>query len=79
MFGTRKVFLFLLNLTTPTYRAMSRDEDKYPDAEEFRPERHFAPDGSLISGSILNDPLFGFGRRICEAFPQRKTRNEIID
>jgi len=44
---------------------MSRDEEKYPDPDEFRPERYFTPDGSLSSGSILNDPFFGFGRRIC--------------
>lgn len=48
-------------------RAMSRDEEKFPNAHEFRPERHFTPDGSLRSDTILNDPLFGFGRRICEA------------
>ncbi|KAG2150439.1 cytochrome P450 [Suillus clintonianus] len=45
--------------------AMSRDEEKYPDPDEFRPERHFGSDGSLNSGSITNSPVFGFGRRIC--------------
>ncbi|KAG1751639.1 cytochrome P450 [Suillus paluster] len=45
--------------------AMSRDEEKYPDPDEFRPERHFDSDGSLISDSIPTSPLFGFGRRIC--------------
>ncbi|KAG1742639.1 cytochrome P450 [Suillus paluster] len=44
--------------------AMSRDEEKYPDPDEFRPERHFAPDGSLLSDLIMNNPLFGLGRRI---------------
>lgn len=73
-----RFFLFLLNLTTPTRRAMSRDEDKYPDAEKFRPERHFTPDGSLIAGSILNDPLFGFGRRICEAFLNERQGTKLL-
>jgi cytochrome P450 len=50
---------------------MSRDEEKYSDADKFRPERHFTPDGSLSSDSILNDPIFGFGRRICETSPTK--------
>lgn len=45
--------------------AMSRDEEKYPDPDEFRPERHFGSDRLLISDSIPTNPLFGFGRRIC--------------
>lgn len=76
--GTSSFLVFVLNLTTTIYRAMSRDEEKYPDPDEFRPERFFTPDGSLSSGSILNDPVFGFGRRICEHFRQ-KTMNNLVD
>ncbi|TFK41805.1 cytochrome P450 [Crucibulum laeve] len=45
--------------------AMSRNEEDYPDPENFLPER-FIKDGRLISD--ITDPLdfsFGFGRRIC--------------
>ncbi|KAG1892239.1 cytochrome P450 [Suillus subluteus] len=45
--------------------AINRDEEKYPEPDEFRPERHFATDGSLLSDSISNDIVFGLGRRIC--------------
>lgn len=45
--------------------AISRDEEKYLDPDEFIPERHFATDGSLLSDSISNNVAFGLGRRIC--------------
>ncbi|KAG1747528.1 cytochrome P450 [Suillus occidentalis] len=45
--------------------AINRDEEKYPDPDEFRPERYFAPDGSLLSDSISDNVAFGLGRRIC--------------
>ncbi|KAG2153366.1 cytochrome P450 [Suillus clintonianus] len=45
--------------------AINQDEEKYPDPDEFRPERHFATDGSLLSDSISDSPVFGYGRRIC--------------
>ncbi|KAG1742522.1 cytochrome P450 [Suillus lakei] len=51
----------------PKGLAIGRDEEKYPDPDEFRPERHFATDGSLLSDSISDNPMFGLGRRICEA------------
>ncbi|KIJ66911.1 hypothetical protein HYDPIDRAFT_85366 [Hydnomerulius pinastri MD-312] len=43
--------------------AMSRDETKYPDAKEFRPERFFEKDGELNDDSVAL--AFGFGRRVC--------------
>ncbi|KIL63063.1 hypothetical protein M378DRAFT_164944 [Amanita muscaria Koide BX008] len=43
--------------------AISRDETKYPEPEEFRPERFFNEDGSLNDDAI--GYVFGFGRRIC--------------
>lgn len=45
--------------------AINRDEEKYPDPDEFRPERHFATDGSLLSDLISDNVAFGLGRRIC--------------
>ncbi|KAG2042217.1 cytochrome P450 [Suillus americanus] len=45
--------------------AINLDEEKYPEPDEFRPERHFATDGSLLSDSISNNIVFGLGRRIC--------------
>ncbi|KAF7429015.1 hypothetical protein PC9H_008253 [Pleurotus ostreatus] len=44
--------------------ALLRDEEYYPDADKFKPER-FLKDGK-IDPSLLNPiPNFGFGRRIC--------------
>lgn len=37
------------------------DEDVYPNAELFRPERFFNPDGTLNDDTI--GYAFGFGRR----------------
>ncbi|KAF9232015.1 cytochrome P450 [Melanogaster broomeanus] len=44
--------------------AMSRDEARYPNAEQFIPERFLTADGTLSD----DDPsgfIFGFGRRSC--------------
>ncbi|KIL66927.1 hypothetical protein M378DRAFT_23224 [Amanita muscaria Koide BX008] len=43
--------------------AITRDSTTYPDPEEFRPERFFKEDGTLIDDNIRY--VFGFGRRIC--------------
>ncbi|KAL1938285.1 hypothetical protein VTO73DRAFT_11736 [Trametes versicolor] len=52
------------SMVMPNIWAMSRDEDAYPEPEEFHPERHLnkVRDGSnpLPSGYV-----FGFGRRVC--------------
>lgn len=51
------------------YRAMSRDESRYPDPEAFIPERFFDSKGMLND----DDPaefVFGFGRRKCPGKPQ---------
>lgn len=45
-------------------RAISRDEDRYPDASRFMPERFLDANGALTN----DDPagyVFGLGRRAC--------------
>ena len=42
-------------------RAIIHDEDVYPNADLFRPERFFNPDGTLNDDTI--GYAFGFGRR----------------
>ncbi|KIJ67856.1 hypothetical protein HYDPIDRAFT_147886 [Hydnomerulius pinastri MD-312] len=49
----------------PNVWAMTRDEDKYENIEDFIPERHFTANGSLDSEPISNLVGFGLGRRIC--------------
>ena len=47
-------------------RAMSRDENDYPDPDQFNPERFMSVDGDLNTN--VRDPetfAFGFGRRVC--------------
>ena len=44
-------------------RAMSRDETRYPNAEQFIPERFLDAEGMLTGDSV--DFVFGFGRRAC--------------
>ncbi|KAH9834604.1 cytochrome P450 [Rhodofomes roseus] len=46
--------------------AMLHDENRFPHADEFIPERFLTPDGQL--NTDMKDaelPAFGFGRRIC--------------
>ncbi|KAL4062900.1 cytochrome P450 [Scleroderma citrinum] len=46
--------------------AMNRDEDKFDEADEFKPERFLTEDGKLVANSTLSsNPIFGLGRRIC--------------
>lgn len=46
---------------TLTNRAMVRDEERYPDPEEFRPERFLNEDGSVKRDERIL--AYGFGRR----------------
>ena len=43
---------------------MSRDEDRFPNADTFLPERYLDEDG-MLNDSNPADFVFGFGRRIC--------------
>jgi cytochrome P450 len=43
------------------YRAISRDEARYKDAETFNPDRFLDEDGNLNNDE--SDFAFGFGRR----------------
>ncbi|KAG1792683.1 cytochrome P450 [Suillus plorans] len=44
--------------------ALSRDEDVFPDASRFDPNRHLTVDGKL-KDPFVNHFAFGHGRRIC--------------
>ncbi|OAX43366.1 cytochrome P450 [Rhizopogon vinicolor AM-OR11-026] len=44
--------------------ALSRDEDTYPDASRFDPNRHLTAEGQL-KVRVFNHFVFGNGRRIC--------------
>ncbi|KAH7888967.1 cytochrome P450 [Phlebopus sp. FC_14] len=48
----------------PNIWAMSRNEEKYPKASEFTPERFLDSDGQLTDDNVVNI-AFGYGRRIC--------------
>ncbi|KAG1797052.1 cytochrome P450 [Suillus plorans] len=45
-------------------RALSRDEDIFPDASRFDPSRHLTVNGKL-KNPFVNHFAFGHGRRIC--------------
>ena len=45
-------------------RGMARDEERFPDPTEFKPERHLDADGNLLPVD-LSGICFGYGRRIC--------------
>ncbi|KAI3598052.1 cytochrome p450 [Moniliophthora roreri] len=54
------------SIMVPNIWAMLHDENMYPDAHSFKPERFISSDGKL--NAAVQDPdiaLFGFGRRIC--------------
>ncbi|KAG6827831.1 hypothetical protein H0H92_010318 [Tricholoma furcatifolium] len=48
------------------YRAMSRNELRYPEPESFRPERFFDENGTLNDDDTVLS--FGFGRRLSALF-----------
>ncbi|KAF9241409.1 cytochrome P450 [Melanogaster broomeanus] len=47
-----------------TKKAMSRDEARYPNAEQFIPERFLTAGGTLTEDNPSGF-VFGFGRRVC--------------
>ncbi|KAG1875757.1 CyP450 monooxygenase [Suillus subluteus] len=51
------------SLIMPNIWDMSREGHDDPDV--FRPERHFASDGTLLPDTIAAKPMWGFGRRGC--------------
>lgn len=51
------------SLILPNIWDMSREGHDDPDA--FKPERHFASDGTLLPDTIAAKPMWGFGRRGC--------------
>ncbi|KAG2065218.1 cytochrome P450 [Suillus decipiens] len=51
------------SLILPNIWDMSREGHDDPDI--FRPERHFASDGTLLPDTITAKPMWGFGRRGC--------------
>jgi len=55
------LFLVFDNRILP--RAMCRNEDKYPNADTFNPDRFLASDGTLTDDTV--NIVWGFGRRVC--------------
>ncbi|EIW84426.1 cytochrome P450 [Coniophora puteana RWD-64-598 SS2] len=47
----------------PNVWAISRDPEKYPSPDDFKPERFLDADGKLTNDTC--EFVFGFGRRIC--------------
>ncbi|KIL71197.1 hypothetical protein M378DRAFT_154689 [Amanita muscaria Koide BX008] len=47
----------------PNVWSITRNEERYPEPELFRPERYFTEDGTLNKDTVSY--AFGFGRRIC--------------
>ncbi|KAF8837245.1 cytochrome P450 [Paxillus ammoniavirescens] len=54
--------------------AMSRDEARYPNAEQFIPERFLTAEGALTDDNPSSF-IFGFGRRLC---PGRHTADASL-
>ncbi|KIL71215.1 hypothetical protein M378DRAFT_154710 [Amanita muscaria Koide BX008] len=50
-------------IVIPNVWAITRNEERYPEPELFRPERYFTEEGILNKDSLSY--VFGFGRRIC--------------
>ena len=46
------------------FRAILHDPERYPDPEEFKPERFLNEDGSVREDPALS-LVFGVGKRIC--------------
>jgi len=51
------------SVVIPNVWAMTRDTNKYPDPEAFKPERFLDADGNVTDDEC--DFVFGFGRRVC--------------
>ncbi|KAG1858561.1 cytochrome P450 [Suillus subluteus] len=54
----------LHRLIYSSIRALSRDEDIFPDASRFDPTRHLTADGKL-KDNFVHHFAFGHGRRVC--------------
>ena len=51
-------------MVIPNTWAIHRNEDEYPDANEFKPERYLKTDVEINSASLAEGHYgFGFGRR----------------
>lgn len=44
-------------------RAITQNEEHYPNPTVFIPERHLNADGKFAEDSV---PVFGFGRQVCQ-------------
>ncbi|KAM6498922.1 Cytochrome P450 [Amanita muscaria] len=51
------------SIIIPNVWAITRNEERYPEPELFRPERYFTEEGTLNKDTVSY--VFGFGRRIC--------------
>ena len=60
IYGEKRIILCLL-FSTDINRAMTHDEEKYPRANEFIPERFLNEQGELNDDNTIL--AYGFGRR----------------
>ncbi len=56
-------------------RAITHDEEAYPNPDVFQPERFFNADGTLNDDTVVY--AFGFGRRYVEFTYDRRNANMI--
>lgn len=64
MFGTHDLYSLVLEFRNLIFlRAMCRNEEKYPNADVFNPERFLNLDGTLTGDTVSF--VWGFGRRVC--------------
>lgn len=66
----RHTIFFFIQPTGHINRAMTHNEDKYPEPMRFMPQRFLTADGSSLTDDI-GEQQFGFGRRCVAGFRLR--------
>ena len=61
--GTQITHAFFVCSCVSNYSAITRNEELYPEPEQFKPERFWGKMDSEAACQV--DAVFGFGRRVC--------------